>query len=69
MNRVPRWLPWALIGVFFALAILFNGQQLGSGPVVTEVPYSQFKKLVDEGAVAAVTFRGEDARARLKTGP
>ena len=66
MNRVPRWLPWALIGVLLALAILINGQPLGPGPVVAEVPYSQFKKLVDEGAVAAVTLRGEDARAHLK---
>jgi cell division protease FtsH len=67
MNRIPRWLPWALIVAFILIAMLFGGQSNAPLQPVGEVPYTQFKKLIDEGKVATVTLRGEEVRAHLKS--
>jgi cell division protease FtsH len=65
MERIPRWLPWALIAGLFVLALLLGGRP-GIEPQPAEVPYSQFKKLIDDGEVSAVVMRGEEATAQLK---
>lgn len=68
MNSMPRWLPWLLIALFFGLAIAFSGgRSPTTAPSSAEVPYSEFKKLVEDGTVASVTLRGEEVKAHLKS--
>src|SRR5579883_988722 len=66
MSHMPRWLPWALLGLLLA-ALLFGNLTITATSPVVEVPYSQFKKLIEGGAVAAVTLHGQEASARLRT--
>lgn len=66
MDQTPRWLLWATLGLFIMLVMLFNGQYSSFEQAANDVPYSQFKKLIDDGRVAAVTLRGDLAVVHLK---
>ncbi len=66
MKRIPPWLSWALIGAFLVLAFLMSGLEPGNQPPVAEISYTQLRKLIDEGSVASMTLKGEEARAHLK---
>jgi cell division protease FtsH len=59
MNRMPKWLPYVLIGM---LLLLLLPNLLGPEPPARfEVPYSEFKQMVADGEVEEVTLRGEEA--------
>jgi len=66
MKRIPAWLSWALIGAFLVLAFLMSGLEPGNQPPVAEISYTQLRKLIEEGSVASMTLKGEEARAHLK---
>ncbi|MGO8865941.1 MAG: ATP-dependent zinc metalloprotease FtsH [Alphaproteobacteria bacterium] len=66
MKRIPPWLSWALIGAFLVLAFLMSGLEPGNQPPVAEISYTELRKLIDEGSVASMTLKGEEARAHLK---
>jgi len=66
MKRIPPWLSWALIGAFLVLAFLMSGLEPGNQSPVAEISYTQLRKLIDEGSVASMTLKGEEARAHLK---
>ncbi len=60
MNRMPKWLPYVLIGMLMLLLLLPNLQ--APEPVArAELPYSEFKQMVADGQVEEVTLRGEEA--------
>ena len=65
MNRMPKWLPYVLIGMLMLLLLLPNLQ--GPEPAArVEVPYSEFKQMVADGEVEEVTLRGEEAAVVFK---
>ncbi|MFI5022035.1 MAG: ATP-dependent zinc metalloprotease FtsH [Alphaproteobacteria bacterium] len=66
MKRIPAWLSWALIGAFLVLAFLMSGLEPGNQPPVAEISYTQLRKLIEDGSVASMTLKGEEARAHLK---
>jgi len=66
MKRIPPWLSWALIGAFLVLAFLMSGLEPGNQPPVAEISYTQLRKLIEDGSVASMTLKGEEARAHLK---
>ncbi|HKO07193.1 MAG TPA: ATP-dependent zinc metalloprotease FtsH [Alphaproteobacteria bacterium] len=66
MKRIPAWLSWTLIGAFLVLAFLMSGLEPGNQPPVAEISYTQLRKLIEEGSVASMTLKGEEARAHLK---
>ncbi len=67
MKRIPPWLSWALIAAFLVLVMVMGGLGNGGGVRVADVSYSQFRKLLEGGALSAVTLQGDEARAHLKT--
>ena len=65
MNRLPKWLPYALIAMLLLVLLLPNLQ--GPEPVARfEVPYSEFKQMVADGNVDQVTLSGNEATVVLK---
>jgi cell division protease FtsH len=61
MNRLPNWLPFAVLGAL-VLLLLLTWPQLESS-VVREVPYSQFKQMVSGGKIERVVMRGDEITA------
>ncbi len=60
MNRMPKWLPYVLIGMLMLLLLLPN-LQAPAPTTRVELPYSEFKQMVADGQVDEVTLRGEEA--------
>ena len=60
-----QWLPYILLGVVLLVSLMFAnfGERPAAG---IDVPYSEFKNLLDKGEVEAVTFQGEKAVVALK---
>ncbi len=65
MERLPKWLPYALIMALLIFLLLPNLRVQQPVPAV-EVPYSEFKRMVADGEVAEVTLRGDEAAVLLK---
>ena len=66
MERLPKWLPYALIGALLVVFLLLPNLDVQPPVPVVEVPYSEFKRLVAAGEVAEVTLRGDEAAVLLK---
>ena len=65
MNSAPKWLPLVMLA-FVSVVVLFIFLQPAAKPVVIPtVAYTEFKRLVGNGQVSAVTLRGEEVEARL----
>jgi cell division protease FtsH len=64
MNKMPKWLPYAIVAAALALLVLasLQGPQ-PSGPL--EISYSDFKARVAAGEITEVVLRGEEAEANL----
>ena len=64
MNKMPKWLPYAMIAAALALLVLasLRGPQ-PAGPL--EISYSDFKARVAAGEITEVVLRGEEAEAIL----
>ena len=66
MEKIPKWVPVVILALLFGLLLLLlpRGQFVGAAP--ENIPYSMFKGLVERGAVAEITFRGDIVDGRLK---
>ncbi len=65
MEKLPRWLPLALLlGAIVLALLLASPQRVAEAPV--EIPYSEFKSLLAKSEVAEVTLRGDRVTGTLK---
>jgi len=64
MERLPKWLPFALAVVIglLALSYLFGNQPQAS----YEIAYSELKQALNDGKVARIELRGQAVTAELK---
>jgi len=66
MERLPKWLPYAVIGALLVVFLLLPSLSVQPPVPVAEVPYSEFKRMVAAGEIAEVTLRGNQVTATLK---
>jgi cell division protease FtsH len=66
MQQNTRWLSGLAIAVVAIVILLAFGVGRGGGGVFAEIPYTTFKKLVQSGEVAEITFYGRAMRGVLK---
>ncbi|MDH5749630.1 MAG: ATP-dependent metallopeptidase FtsH/Yme1/Tma family protein, partial [Rhodospirillales bacterium] len=65
MEKFPRWMP-LLFMAFVLLLFLMYGGAGGPGGHPAPVAYTQFKALIEQNEVAAVSLSGNDVDGILK---
>ena len=66
MERLPKWLPFAILALAIVLIVFYGGRQEPVAPNAVAISYSEFKSLVARDHVARVELRGDKAMGGLK---
>jgi cell division protease FtsH len=65
MKQIPNWIWLVVVGLFILASLVTT--QMARQPTEASIAYSEFKKMVTDGAIKEVRLEGEDATAELKT--
>jgi len=64
MKQIPNWIWLVVVGIFILASLVTT--QMARQPTEASIAYSEFKKMVTDGAIKEVRLEGEDATAELK---
>ena len=66
--RYPAWMTYVVIGIIMAIFWYIGfGPQTQQAEPRYEIPYSQFKGLLNQGQVSEVLIRGQQVEGHLKS--
>lgn len=62
---IAAWLRWALLAAVVAW-LLYASTRGGSGAPSSAIPFSEFRRLVDQDRVASITLQGDEVTGQLR---